>query len=86
MRIVYWVNLKFKVPNLIDASVDTHIVTNTNVCQLDAFCDRLKFCSTSALDCRTGQNKGRYCEKELLFLLISLLPDVFLTFLKIEYL
>ena len=31
-----------------------------------------KICSTAALDCRTGQNKGRYREKELLFLLISL--------------
>ena len=25
-----------------------------------------------ALDCQTGQNKGRYCEKELSFLLVSL--------------
>ena len=24
------------------------------------FCDMLKFGSTAALDCRTGQNKGRY--------------------------
>ena len=36
------------------------------------FCDRLKLGSTAALDCRTGQNKGRYCEKELLLLLVSL--------------
>ena len=28
------------------------------------FCDRLKFGSTAALDCRTGQNKGRYHEKD----------------------
>ena len=28
--------------------------------------------STEALDCRTGQNKGRYCKKELLLLLVSL--------------
>jgi hypothetical protein len=27
------------------------------------FCDRLKFCSTAALNCRTGQNKGRYRKK-----------------------
>ena len=27
------------------------------------FCDRLKFGSTAALDCPTGQNKGRYHEK-----------------------
>ena len=36
------------------------------------FCDRLKFGSTTALVCHTGQNKGRYCEKELLLLLVSL--------------
>ena len=36
------------------------------------FCDRLKLCSTAALDCRTGQKKGRYLKKELSFLLISL--------------
>ena len=62
-HIVYWVNLNFEVRNLIDASTDLHIVTHTNVCQLDVFCDRLKFCSTACLDCCTGQNKGRYREK-----------------------
>ena len=31
-HIVYWVNLKFKVCNLIDASADIHIATHTNVC------------------------------------------------------
>jgi hypothetical protein len=25
--------------------------------------DRLELGSTAALDCRTGQNKGRYCKK-----------------------
>ena len=39
---------------------------------MGVFCDRLKLCSTAALDCRTGQNKGRYHEKELLLLLVSL--------------
>ena len=39
---------------------------------MGVFCDKLKLCSTAALDCRTGQNKGRYREKELLFLLVSL--------------
>ena len=39
------------------------------------FFDRLKLCFTAALDCRTGQNKGRYCEKELSFLLVSLLSQ-----------
>ena len=34
---------------------------------MGVFCDRLKLCSTAALYCRTGQNKGRYREKELLF-------------------
>ena len=33
------------------------------------FCDRLKFGSTEALDCRNDQNKDRYHEKELLLLL-----------------
>ena len=36
------------------------------------FCDMLKSGSTAALDCQIGQNKGRYCKKELLFLLVSL--------------
>ena len=36
------------------------------------FCDWLKFGSAIALDCRTGQNKGRYCKKELLLLRVSL--------------
>jgi hypothetical protein len=39
---------------------------------IDVFCDRLKFGSTAALDCRNGQNKGRYCKKELLLLLVLL--------------
>ena len=30
---------------------------------MGAFCDRLKFGSTAARDCRTGQNKDRYCKK-----------------------
>ena len=29
---------------------------------MGVFCDRLKFGSTAALDCRTGLNKGRYCK------------------------
>ena len=36
------------------------------------FCDMLKLGSTAALDYHNGQNKGRYCKKELLFLLILL--------------
>ena len=43
---------------------------------MGVFCDRLKFGSTAALDCGTGQNKGRYCEKELLLLLISLINAI----------
>ena len=39
---------------------------------MNIFCDRLKFGSTAALDCHTGQNKDRYCKKELLLLLIPL--------------
>ena len=39
---------------------------------MGVFCDRLTLCSTAALDCRTGQNKGRYREKEFSFLLVLL--------------
>ena len=39
---------------------------------MGVFCDRLKFGSTAVFDCRTGQNKGRYCKKELLLLLVLL--------------
>ena len=39
---------------------------------MGVFCDRIKLGSTVALDCQTGQNKGRYRKKELLFLLVSL--------------
>ena len=41
---------------------------------MGVFCDRLKLGSTAALNCQTGQNRGRYRKKELLFLLV-LLPD-----------
>jgi hypothetical protein len=37
---------------------------------MGVFCGKLKFGSTAALDCRTGQNKGRYCKKEFLLLLL----------------
>ena len=30
---------------------------------MGVFCDRLKFGSTTALDCRTGQNKSKYLKK-----------------------
>ena len=40
------------------------------------FCDWLKFGSAIALDCRTGQNKGRYCKKELLLLRVSLTKTI----------
>ena len=39
---------------------------------MGVFCNRLKLGSTAALDCQTGQNKGRYHKKELLFLLVLL--------------
>ena len=39
---------------------------------MGVFCDRRKLCSTAAPDCLTGQNKGRYREQELSFLLVSL--------------
>ena len=40
---------------------------------MGVFCDRLRFGSTEALDCCTGQNKGRYSKKELLLLLLLLI-------------
>ena len=39
---------------------------------MGVFCDRLKLCSTATLDRWTGQNKGKYHEKELSFLLVGL--------------
>ena len=39
---------------------------------MGVFCDRLKFGSTAALDCCTAKKRGRYCEKELLLLLVLL--------------
>ena len=48
---------------------------------MGVFCDRLKCDSTVALDCRTGQNKGRYCEKELLLLLVLMLRSYCLVYI-----
>jgi hypothetical protein len=54
---------------------------------MGAFCDSslgLKLGSTAALDCRTGQNKGIYCKKVLLLILVSLIwgiPGWLLTWL-----
>ena len=42
---------------------------------MGVYCERLNLCSTVALDCRTGQNKGRYHKKELSFLLVSLVTN-----------
>ena len=39
---------------------------------MGVFCDKLKLGSKAALDSQTGQNRGRYPEKELLFLLVLL--------------
>ena len=48
-----------------------------NVYQLmGVFYDRLKLCSTAALDCQTGQNNDRYRKKELSFLLVLWLLDI----------
>ena len=40
---------------------------------MGVFCDIFKFGSTAALNCSTGQNKGRYRKKELFLLLLVLL-------------
>ena len=45
---------------------------------MGVFCERLKLGSKGALDCQTGQNKGRYCKKELSFLLLSLRQAMFI--------
>ena len=42
---------------------------------MGVFCDRVKLGSTAALDCLTGQNKGRYIKEELLLLLILLVDS-----------
>ena len=60
------VNLKFKDHFLINASADIpiaiHIAIHRYLYQMmGVFCDRLKLCSTASPDCRTGQNKGKYC-------------------------
>ena len=53
---------------------------------MDVFYDRLKLGSTAALDCHTGQNKGRYRKKELLLLLVSLYATILLLGLPIQFL
>jgi hypothetical protein len=40
---------------------------------MGVFCNQLKLRSTGAPDCRTAQNKGRYHEQELSFLLVLLI-------------
>ena len=48
MRVVYWVNQKFKDRNSIDASADKHIAIHSFVYQvMGVFCDRLKLGSTT---------------------------------------
>ena len=51
---------------------------------MSVFCDRLKLCSTAALDCRTGQNKGRYRKKRALVptCLIAFDDDFFQLFMS----
>ena len=51
----------------------SYTITYIDIYQLmGVFCDWLKLCSTAALDCRTGQNKGRYRKQERSFLLVLL--------------
>ena len=40
------------------------------------FCDKLKLGFTVALNCLTGQNKGRYYKNELLLLLVSMSKNI----------
>ena len=47
--------------------MDNDMYNDMYVYQLmSIFFDGLKFGSTAALGCRTGQNKGRYCKKRAL--------------------
>ena len=76
LHVVYLVNLKFEDRFSFDASADIHIAIHIAIHRyayqlMGVFFDKLKVCSTAAPDCQTGQNKGRYCEQELSFLLIS---------------
>ena len=96
----YWVNLKFKDCNLINASFYTYLCIAICVISwwvkrasfsLDFWCGsratakaQRKGCSllkslywwvyfvTAALDCQSGQNKGRYRKKELSLLLMMI--------------
>ena len=50
-----------------------HIAIHKYVYQLKGvFCNRPNLCSTADLNWGTGQNKGRYCQKELSFLFVLL--------------
>ena len=46
---------------------------------MGVFCDRLSFGSIAALNCHTGQDRGRYCKKELLLLLVLLCWSIMTT-------
>ena len=48
---------------------------------MGVFCDRLKLGSKAALDCRTGQNKGRYSKNSSY--LVSTPSSMVLTQLKV---
>ena len=52
---------------------------------MGVFCDRLKLGYTAALNCGTGLNKGRYCKKELLFLLVLLISFIEISFEEIHF-
>ena len=59
MRVVYLINQKFQDCNSINDSPCSYLCITIQLVG-GVFCDRLKFGSTAALDCRTVQNKGRY--------------------------
>ena len=46
---------------------------------MGVFCDSLKLGSTAALNWQTGKHNGRYQEKELSFLFVSLVLEMSLT-------
>ena len=45
---------------------------------MGVFCEKFNLGSTAALYCQTGFKKGRYCKKELLLLLVSLIAPIHL--------
>jgi hypothetical protein len=68
-RVAYSLNQKFKDGVSIDTSPYTYPCITKCISANGCIWNRLKLGPTAAFDCLRGQNKGRYCKKELLLLL-----------------